>query len=170
MFRDAGPVVHRGAAQGVHPQLEFRAPDGIHVDDVPQVADIGAQKVVPVRGGRAKSLLERSPRHPSKTGPEESVCLLPDPISDLRFRRAAVRRVVLETTVVRRVVRGGYDYAVGQPRLPSLVVGEDRVGDHRGRGVLVSLRDHDLYPVRREDFHSAGEGRHREGVRIETDE
>ena len=40
-FVDRLPVMHRRAAERVHPQLEAGGADGVHVDDVPQVVDVG---------------------------------------------------------------------------------------------------------------------------------
>ena len=40
-FVDRPPVMHRRAAERVHPQLEAGGADGVHVDDVPQVVDVG---------------------------------------------------------------------------------------------------------------------------------
>jgi len=38
---DRLPVMHGGAAERIHAELQTGAPDGVHVDDVFQVVDIG---------------------------------------------------------------------------------------------------------------------------------
>ena len=48
-LRDGRPVMDAGPAERVHAQVEARAADGVHVEDVPQVADVGVEIVVPVR-------------------------------------------------------------------------------------------------------------------------
>ena len=51
-FVDRLPVVHGRAAERVHAQLEAGGADGVHVDDVPQVVDVGQDEVFLVRGRR----------------------------------------------------------------------------------------------------------------------
>ena len=62
---------------------------------------------------------------------------------DVGVGRAAVRRVVLEAAVLGRVVRRRDDDAVGEPRRPPAVVGEDGVGDGGRRRVAVARVEHD---------------------------
>jgi hypothetical protein len=66
-----------------------------------------------------------------------------DPFCDHGVSRPTVRWVVLDAAVLRRIVRGGDDDAVGQSRAPAPVVGENGVGDDRGRRVAAILVHHD---------------------------
>ena len=64
----------------------------------------------------------------------------------------AVRRIVLEATVVRRIVGRRDDDAVGEPRFSSAVVTQNRVGDGRSRRVGSSFRKHHLDAVSSKHF------------------
>lgn len=70
-----------------------------------------------------------------------------DPGGRLRTGGAAARRVVLETAVGGRVVRGGDHHAVGEAGRAVAVVGEDGVRDRRGGRVAVRLVDQDGHVV-----------------------
>ena len=59
---DRLPVVHGRAAERVDAQLEAGGADGVHVDDVPQVVDVGQDEVFLVRGRRLDG---RRKRHAS---------------------------------------------------------------------------------------------------------
>ena len=49
-FVDRPPVMHRRAAERIHAQLETGGANRVHIDDVPQVVDIGQDEVFLVRG------------------------------------------------------------------------------------------------------------------------
>jgi len=67
-----------------------------------------------------------------------------DPFCDHGVSWPTMRWVVFDAAVLRRIVRGGDDDAVGQSRAPAPVVGENGVGDDRGRRVAAILVHHDL--------------------------
>lgn len=79
----------------------------------------------------------RQPPYVLHPGRDDLVGPLLDPAGRLGPGRAAVRRVVLESAVARRVVRRSDHYAVGEPRGTAPVVGEDGVRHRRGGGVAV---------------------------------
>ena len=66
-FRNGPPVVDAGPAEGVHAQAKARTADGVHVEDVPQIADVGVEIVVPVRRRGAQRLLVRDALHAVET-------------------------------------------------------------------------------------------------------
>ncbi len=84
--------------------------------------------------------------------------------------RPAVRGVVLEATVLRRVVRRRDHDPVGEPAAPAAVVPEHGVRHDRGRREAVPGIDHDVDPIGSQDLERGREGRLRERVRIEPDE
>ena len=63
-----------------------------------------------------------------------------------------VRRIVLEATVVRRIVRRSDHDTVGEPAFSSAVVTQNRVGDGRRRRVGSSFRKHHLDAVSSKHF------------------
>ena len=77
----------------------------------------------------------------------------------MRISRPAVRRIVLEATVVRRIVRRRDHDAVGESGLSSVVVTQNRVGDGRSRRVASTFRKHHVDIVRRQHFQRAGKSR-----------
>ena len=124
---------------------------------------------MPVRRGGAKSFLERNPFHTQKAVLEKLVCLRLDPGGDGGFRRPAVWRVVFEAAVMGRIVRRRDHDAVGESGLAPAVVGENRVGNGRGRGIFISLRDHDFHPVCRQHLQRAGKSRHGKRMRVHAE-
>ena len=111
--------------------------DRVQVDHRREIAHVGVEVVVPVRGRRAAGALERNSRHAAEAVGEQRVGALLDPAGDVRVGGPAVRRVVLEAAVLRRVVRRRDHDAVGEPAAPAAVVGEDRVRHDRRRRVAV---------------------------------
>jgi len=67
-----------------------------------------------------------------------------DPLRDQCIRRATMRWVVFDAAVLRRIMRGSDNDAAGQSRAQAPVVGEDGVGDDRGRRIAAILVHHDL--------------------------
>ena len=55
------PVVDPGAAERIYAQADLRAANGVHVDHIAEVANVGIKVVMPVRRGGAKRLLEGNP-------------------------------------------------------------------------------------------------------------
>jgi len=93
-----------------------------------------------------------------------------DPGGGSHVRRTAAWRVVLEPSVLRRIVRRRQDHAIGQVLGADAVVGQDRVRDH-GRGrVSVAGVDHRENVVCGKDLQDAGEGRSRERVSVDAQE
>ena len=93
-----------------------------------------------------------------------------DPRGHAALRRTAVRRVVLEPAVLRRVVRRCDDDPVRLPGCSTTVVSKDGVGDDGGRGVAVIAVDHDLDAVGGEYLESADKGRLGQRVRVHSHE
>ena len=80
-----------------------------------------------------------------------------------------MRRIVLETAVLWRVVRRRDHDAIGQSACSSTVVVENGVRDGGRWRVLAAFRDHDLDLIGRQDFESAGERRLGERMRVHPD-
>ena len=124
---------------------------------------------MPVRRGGAKGFLDRHPFHTPKAVLKKLVCLRFDPIGDGALRRPAAWGVVLEATIMGRIVRGRDHDAVGESCLAPAVVGENRMRYDRGWRIFILLRDHDIHPVGRQHLQRAGKSRHRKRVRVHTE-
>mgnify|MGYP007082096042 CR=1 FL=1 len=89
-----------------------------------------------------------------------------DPFCDHGVSRPTVRWVVFDAAVLRRIVRGGDDDAVGKPRCSPSIIGENRVRDDGSGGVPSGLIDHDPNTVRCQHFDRTRPSRFRECVGI----
>ena len=113
-FGNRRPVMHTGAAQRVHSQMDAGAPDRVEVDDVAEVGDIGVEIIMRVCCRGLARLRQRHALDVLQGAFEQRIGAILNPAGDTGVRRAAVRRVVFETAVVRRVVRRCDHDAVGQ--------------------------------------------------------
>ena len=91
-LRDPRPVMDAGAAKRIDAETELRAANDVQVDHVAEVADVGAEIVVPMRRRGAQSLLIGNPFHPFEPGFEQRIRLRLDPVGDSVVRRPAIRR------------------------------------------------------------------------------
>ena len=123
---DRLPVGHGRATQGVHAQPEAGAADGIHIDDVPQVVDVGQDEVLLVRGGRLDGRRERHALDVGIGPAQQLIGAVLHPRRHVRIGGAAVGRVVLEAAVLRRIVRRRDHDAICEARPPAAVVDENR--------------------------------------------
>ena len=147
---DQVPVVHGGAAERVDRQRQPRAANGIHVDHMAQVVDIGKHEVALMGRVLAHGGLQRQPLHVRIAVAQQRVGAILDPSGDIGIGRPALGRVVLEAAVLRRIVRGRDDDAVGQPVIASAVMDEDGVRDDGRRREAVVALDDGHHAVRRQ--------------------
>ena len=121
-----------------------------------------------MRRGRMQCPLVRNSFYPFEPGLKQRVCLPLDPIGDDGVRRSAVWRVVFESTVMRGIVRGRDDNPVSEPSFSPMIVGQDCMGNHRGRGIFVSFGEHHLDAVCRQDLQRGGAGWNGERVGVDA--
>ena len=95
------PIMDPRAAERIHSHVHLRAANRIHVDNIGEIVYVRVEKVVPVSSRDVKSLLEGNAFNTLKAGFEKLVRLCLDPVRDVRFRGAAIGRVVFESAVVR---------------------------------------------------------------------
>jgi hypothetical protein len=95
---------------------------------------------------------ERHPLDVRVAGSQKLVGPVLHPSRHIGIRWTAVRRVVLETAVPRRVVRWRDDDAVGTMGRAIAVVGEDGPGNHRSRCEAVVFLDDGFDVVRGQDL------------------
>ena len=122
-----------------------------------------------MRGRRAQRPFVRDALHTVETAFQQLVGSRLDPAGHFHVRRAAVGRVVLESTVVGRIVRRRDHDSVGEARRARPVVAHDGVRDGRGRRVLVVLGEHHVHTVGREHLERGGAGRRRQRVRVQSE-
>jgi hypothetical protein len=162
---DGRPVAHARAAQRVHAHAHAAGADGIEVDDLAERRDVLRLEVVHLGGGRRQRARRVHALHAGQLVLQVVVGRGLDAAGDAAVGRAAVRRVVLEATVARRVVRGRDDDAVG-PRTAVAVVRQDGDG-HRRRGrELAARRQHHAHAVGGQHLQRAGHGGLGQRVRV----
>ncbi len=157
---DARPVGHGRAAERIDADGKTGVAHRVHVDHGIEVGDVRPDEVLRMdvrrldRGGIV---------HPPDAGvarAQQFVGARLDPVGDVGVGRTAVRRVVLDTAVGRRIVRGRHHDAV-RAALAALavlaVVHQDGARDGRRRRKAVIGLDHRL--------HAIG-GEHRERVAL----
>ena len=149
---DQVPVAHRSAAERVDRQRQPRAANGIHVDDIAQVVDVGKHQVALLGRFPAHCDLQRQPLHARIAVAQQRVGSILDPPGDVGVGRPAMGRVVLEAAVLRRIVRGRDHDAVGQPVMAPAVMDEDGVGDRRRRREAVVALDDGRHVVCRQNL------------------
>ena len=109
---------------------------------------------------------ERNARDVAVLRREQLVRPLLNPLRDVGVGRAAVRRVVLEAAVLRRVVRRSDHDAVGQVRCAAAVVHQDRAGDDRRRREPAVALDDRVDAVAGQHFERDVLRQRRQGVRV----
>jgi hypothetical protein len=148
-FADLAPVIHGRAAHGVGPDPDARLADGVQVQDGGQIVHIAAQEIELSGGLGLEGLGQRNPLHAAEPVLQQFVGAVGDPARSVGVGRAAVRRVVLEAAVGRRVVAGGDNNAISLrcSGRGAAVVREDGVAQGRGGGVAVPRVDEDVHAV-----------------------
>ena len=164
------PVINARAAERVDAERDLGIANRRHIDDAFEIADIGVQVVVSMRGRGSKRLREQHSLDALERAPQKFVGLRFDPGRYVRIGRSAVRRIVFEATVVRGIVRRRDDDAVGKAGFPSAVVTQNRVGNGGSRRVGGAFRKHHLDIVGREHFQRAGKCRLGQRVRVHSEE
>ena len=167
---DGGPVMNARAAQRVHTHPDFRFADRLHVDCVAKIADIGIEKIVAMRRRRLQGGCVGNALDALQLRLEQTVGQLLDPAGGVLVGRAAIRRVVFEAAIARRIVRRRHHDTVSQAGTASAVVHQDGMRDRRRRRVFVVCRQHDVDAIRRQHLECAGARRAGQCVRVDAQE
>jgi hypothetical protein len=119
---DRFPISDGGSAQRVNRQSEARIANGVHVDDVLQILHVGQHQILRAGGRCFDCLLIWNSFYFAVAVSQQIVRPILYPARDLSIRRTTVRRVVLETTIFRRIVGRCDDNAISQLNLSRAVV------------------------------------------------
>jgi len=104
VFADRRPVAHTCATQRIYAQAQIGAAQGVHVDHVFQIGNIGIQVIMTMGSAGFKGLLVAYALDPGQPGREQFIGLGFNPLGDIGISRAAIGRVVLETAAFWRIV------------------------------------------------------------------
>src|SRR6266700_1834259 len=161
---DRLPIRPGGTTERVYPQLKTGGADEVHIDDVPQILNVRHYEVLLVcrvclDGGRKGQTFDAG-----VALAQQSVGPVLDPRGDVEVSGTTVGWIVLETAVLRRVVRGRDDNAVGEVLCTIPVVNEDVPRDDRCRRDAVVLLDDGLHGIGRQHLQCGALGRRGQGV------
>lgn len=126
-FGDARPEGEAGAAEGVGADIDAGLADGLHVEDVFEVVDIGGDVVMFDDAGGIEGILVVDGVNAAEVVAEVIVGEFGDEGGDIGVGGAAVGGVVFDAAVVGGVVGWGDDDAVGGDAGVVAVEGEDGV-------------------------------------------
>ncbi len=101
---DRFPVMDGGAAEWVDREGQSSGANGVHVDNVAQVFDIGEYEIFLLRRFRADRSLECHPLYAGIAIPQQHIGPMLDPLGHVSIGRPAIRRVVFEPAILGRVV------------------------------------------------------------------
>ena len=147
---DVAVVGHGRPAHRVGAELQARVAHRIEVEHVGQVPGVRVEEVVGAGAVLRQGGLQGDPSDAGHAVGDDLVGAVLDPAGGLAAGRPAVRRVVLEPAIGRRVVRRGDHDAVREAVGAPPVVGQDRVAQGRGGRVPVPAVDADLHVVGRQ--------------------
>src|SRR6266478_2170371 len=122
---DRLPIANGRATERVDTELESCAANRLHVHDVSQVIDVRRNEVMLMCCPRVNCRGEWDALYVRVSRAQQRVCALLNPIRHVAICRSAVRWVVLESAVLRRVMRRGDDDAVSEPIGAAAVMHED---------------------------------------------
>ena len=143
------PIAHPCSAQRIHAQTQFGVTNGVEVDHVDQVGDVGVEVIMAVRGAGLERLLVADALHARQFVRQQLVGLGFDPLGDVGIGRAAVGWVVFVAAALWRVVRWRNNHAVRQASSTATVIAKNRVGNGWRWCVFITFSDHDGHAVGR---------------------
>ena len=160
------PVRHRRAAKRIDADLQAGLADRFHVDHGAEIGDVGFNEILLHGRRRRQRLRVRYAPDAAVAIVHQRIGTLLDPAGGIGIGRAAVRRVVFDAAVARRIVRWRDDDAIGARRLLVAVMDQDGARNDRRRRVAVIALQPRLDPVGRQHFQRAALRRLRQGMGV----
>ena len=139
---DRLPIGSRSPAQWIHAECETGPADGVRVDDILEIFDIGQHQIDFVGGDGLDRRREGYPFDAGIARAQQDVRSALNPPGHVGIGRTTVGWVVLETAVLGRVVRRRNDDAVREVLVAAAVIDQDRPrDDRRRRDTPIALND-----------------------------
>jgi hypothetical protein len=98
--------MNTSSTKRINAKTKFLAANSVHVNHVAKVVDVTGDIVVPMRRRGAQRLRMGNSFYSLEFGSQQSVRVCLNPTSNCVVRRPAIRRVIFEPTVMRRIMRG----------------------------------------------------------------
>ena len=165
-FSDGLPHLQARPAQRVHTKAQAGSRNGLHVQDFGQVSNIRAYEVIFFYQRRAERSSQMGQLHAAIAFFKIRIGIFFYQVGNVRFSRAAVRRIIFEAAVTRGVMRRSDDNAVGQGRDAPGIPAQDGVRDGRGRCIHSCGSDAHLHVVGHQHLKGRTKGRLRQGMGI----
>ncbi len=115
------PQRQRRAAERVHTEFQIRGANRVHVHDVFQILNVRQNKIFRVRGRGLERGLKGNSLHAGIARAQQFVRAVLHPLGHIRVRRTAVRWIVFEAAIFRRIVRRRDDDAVSETRFTAAI-------------------------------------------------
>jgi len=149
-FLDRLPIRHARPAERIDTDLQPGVSNGVDVHDGREIVDVSSEIVVAMgrRGGTCS--LIRNPRDAREIVRQEPIRFLLDHSRGSGLRPPAVRRVVLESSVFRWIVRRGDHDTVRKTGCSPPIVGQDGVRNDGSRSEGIIAIDDGVHTVARE--------------------
>src|SRR5215831_16250764 len=120
----------------------MRTADGFNVHDIFEIANVGQHEILLMCGGSSNGFVERNALHGLISIAQKIIRAVLHPARHVSVRWAAVGRVVLEATILWRIVGWSDDDAVGKVLFSPTVINQDGARDDWSRGYpIVFLND-----------------------------
>ena len=162
MIRDGLPIVHRGTTHGIGADAQAGIFNSLHIHHILKVSHVVVY-VVMLDAALVQHARDRLPLHALQLGAQVLVRAVSNPIRGLRIGRAAGRRVVLKASIAGRIMGRGNHDAIGAR------IGQDGVGNRRGRRVAAAVINADLQTVGQQHFQGGDHGGFGQRVGIAAD-
>src|SRR6185312_10216259 len=116
LLSDARPVSHAGATERIHSEVQLAGGNRLKIDDLSQFPDIAGDVVVLARCARLQRLLEEHSLYALQSICNQSVGAFLNPLCRRGIGWSARGWVVFEAAILRRIMRGRDNNAVGKTR------------------------------------------------------
>ena len=163
---DRFPVGKRCSSERIHAQLELRAANGFDIHYILQIAHIRQNKIFLVSCSGSKGFFVRSALYIAVAGSHQFIGTILDPGGNVGVGGTAIRRIVFETAICRRIVGRGNDDAIGEVLFPSTVVNQNCARDYWSRGNTVLLLNNGFHSVGCKHLECGALRRCRQSVRV----
>ena len=169
-FRNRLPEGDARPAHRVNADIQTGGANCVEINNLFQIFDIRADVVVLMRGGRFHRDFEADALDAVQSIAQKIVGAVLNDFRNRSIRRAAGWRIIFETTVTRRIMRGRNHDTVGQSIFFAAIIGQNRMRNHGRRRIAETGLQHHLNVICGKDFDGRNDGRFGQRVGIHADE
>ncbi len=157
VFSDALPVRHAGAAKRIDADFQACFFNRVHIHYLRQSFNVRLDQIFFLDMTAGPRLIERQTLHLFQVALNQLVGAIFHHFGDIGVGRAAVRRIIFDAAIFRRVV-GRRNHNAVSLRAARFIVLKNRVGDRRRRRIAVILLHNHINAVGRQHFKHGDNG------------